>query len=183
LEPLNLHQLAQELLAGTLTTEAFLRSLAVRQTAELEDTTLDLDRRHRCGYPEVIYGEGKSTATLINIVRRLLDERLPILATRVSADKAADLQREFASANYNAVARTFRLGHANAPDAARHGKVAVVTAGTSDLPVAEEARETLDWMGVSVCMIHDCGVAGPQRLPRHLTAQRRPSSSRASCGS
>jgi NCAIR mutase (PurE)-related protein len=50
--------------------------------------------------------------------------------------------------------------------------VAVVTAGTSDLPVAEEARETLDWMGVSVCMIHDCGVAGPQRLPRHLTALR-----------
>ena len=50
----------------------------------------------------------------------------------------------------------------------RHGTVAVVTAGTSDIPVAEEARETLDWMGVDVKMIHDVGVAGPHRLPAQL---------------
>ena len=54
------------------------------------------------------------------------------------------------------------------PSAPRRGRVAVVTAGTSDLPVAEEARETLDWMAVEVAMIHDVGVAGPHRLPAHL---------------
>ena len=77
---------------------------------------------------------------------------------------------QFPAARYNAVARTFRipLAEPNGEPPSAAGHVAVVTAGTSDLPVAEEARETLLWMGVEVTMIFDVGVAGPHRLREHL---------------
>ena len=80
----------------------------------------------------------------------------------------------FPNGRYNKVARTFRLGGEPSPGPSHKGTetsksfVAVISAGTGDLPVAEEARETLDWMGVSVAMIHDVGVAGPHRLPARL---------------
>jgi NCAIR mutase (PurE)-related protein len=78
------------------------------------------------------------------------------------------LCRQFPEATYNAAARTFRLdggvGVQSSGPKLKMGRVAVVTAGTSDLPVAEEARETLDWMGVETVLVTDVGVAGPQRL-------------------
>ncbi|HTN76945.1 MAG TPA: nickel pincer cofactor biosynthesis protein LarB [Pirellulaceae bacterium] len=170
----HIQRLAAQLLQGQLSTNDFLQAIAPAQAA-LNEVTLDLDRQRRCGYPEVIYGDGKSVPTLIRIVRRLLVEHQPILATRISAEKATELLQEFPAARYNELARTFRLagGERELPDVATQlGQVAVVTAGTSDLPVAEEARETLDWMGVAVSMIHDVGVAGPHRLPRHLEVLR-----------
>jgi NCAIR mutase (PurE)-related protein len=145
------------------------------RTADLGEAQLDLDRRRRCGYPEVVYAAGKSVATLEKIFRRLLEEGTDAFATRVSQEQADALVTKFAHARYNAVARTLRIG----PVAAGHvapsqpredGQpfVAVITAGTSDLPVAEEARETLDWMGVRTTLIQDVGVAGPHRLPQRL---------------
>lgn len=131
--------------------------------------TLDLDRRRRCGYPEVIFGEGKDVETLVRIVQRLLGEREGVLITRLAAEKAASLSPHFPEAHYNPVARTWRIAMGTARAS---GRVAVITAGTSDLPVAEEARETLAWMGVEVTMIHDVGVAGPHRFPAHLDKLR-----------
>jgi len=141
-------------------------------SAELGDATLDLDRRRRCGFPEVVYGEGKPVETLERIFRRLLADGVEVLATRVSADKAAALRPAFPELRYNEVARTLRIPGAT-PEATgeradRVGRVVVVTAGTSDLPVAEEARETLDCMGVEVERVQDVGVAGPHRLPAQL---------------
>lgn len=167
-------RLAQQLVQGQLSTDAFLSALPASQ-GELPGVTLDLDRQRRCGYPEVIFGEGKSVPTLIQIMRRLLAERLPVLATRISPEKAAALLAQFSAGRYNAVARTFRIasGIETTVDASEQlAHVVVVTAGTSDLPVAEEARETLEWMGVGVSLIHDVGVAGPHRLPRHLDTLR-----------
>ena len=134
--------------------------------------TLDLDRRRRCGFPEVVYGEGKTTDTLVKIVHQLLHDRMTVLVTRIDATKAERLLAEFPQANYNAVGRTFRLVPESA-EVKKVGRVAVITAGTSDLPVAEEARETVEWMGVDVTMIHDVGVAGPHRLPMHVDKLRR----------
>jgi NCAIR mutase (PurE)-related protein len=167
-----IRRLAEQLVQGTLTNEAFLRALAPPSDAAWEGVTLDLDRRRRCGYPEVIYGEGKPIALLVQIVRRLRAERMPILATRISAEKGAALVEEFSAGRYNDVARTFRMAAPLEIDEERGGNVVVVTAGTSDLPVAEEARETLEWMGVAVTMVHDVGVAGPQRLLKHLETLR-----------
>jgi pyridinium-3,5-biscarboxylic acid mononucleotide synthase len=163
--------LAQDLLAGRLSLDAFVNGVAEPGTADLGDVTLDLDRQRRCGFPEVVYGAGKSAETLVKIVAQLMRECMTVLVTRVDAQKAALLQAEFPAGNYNAIGQTFRL----APPAAGQpivGRVTVVTAGTSDLPVAEEARETLEWMGVAVSVVHDVGVAGPHRLLRHLDKLR-----------
>lgn len=135
---------------------------------------LDLDRARRCGFPEVVYGEGKTVPTLTDIFKHLLKDRISVLATRVSVEKAHQLLERFPAGEYNEQARTFRIrveADATAPKR-EECRVAVISAGTSDLPVAEEARETLDWMGVEVTMIHDVGVAGPHRLPAHLEKLR-----------
>jgi pyridinium-3,5-biscarboxylic acid mononucleotide synthase len=141
--------------------------------------TIDLDRRRRCGFPEVVFGPGKSIEQLREIIATLIEHGEPVLATRIDSTQAAGLSAAFPSGRYNEVARTFRvdnkkiLGTEPSPNPSLKGRgnrphVAVISAGTGDLPVAEEARETLDWMGVAVTMIHDVGVAGPQRLPARL---------------
>ena len=143
--------------------------------------TIDFERRERCGFSEVIFGPGKTVEQLRVIVKSLLEHGEPILATRIDAAQAAGLSAVFPLGRYNEVGRTFRLAAEHrtvnqrepspSPSLTGRGKrgsVAVISAGTGDLPVAEEARETLDWMGVAVTMIHDVGVAGPHRLPARL---------------
>ena len=135
---------------------------------EPQAVNIDLDRRRRCGFPEVIFGPGKSVEQLRDIVALLLEQGQPILATRIEADQAKGLLERFPQGRYNSVARTFRAESSPTPSLKERGSsepnVVIISAGTGDLPVAEEARETLDWMGVRVTMIHDVGVAGPHRL-------------------
>lgn len=143
--------------------------------------TVDFERRRRCGFSEVIYGPGKTIEQLCAIVSLLLEHGERVLATRLDAEQAAGLLAAFPAGQFNAVGRTFRIsgeergarseaaaGPFPASSPQKRGKVAIISAGTGDLPVAEEARETLDWMGVAVTMIHDVGVAGPHRLPERL---------------
>jgi NCAIR mutase (PurE)-related protein len=142
------------------------------QTIDLDEVQLDLGRRDRCGFPEVIYGEGKSQETLLKIFRVFAEKEIDGFATRVSAKKGAFLLQQLADLGneirYNPVARTFRLLPKNVVPIEPCGKIAVVSAGTSDAPVAEEARETALWTGVDVVFIQDVGVAGPQRLQAKL---------------
>jgi pyridinium-3,5-biscarboxylic acid mononucleotide synthase len=170
MNPRQLEQLAKRLLDGSLSVDAFVGEASHPATADLAEAQIDLDRKRRCGYPEVVFGQGKSVATLEKIFRRQLAENVDVLATRISPEQAAALEPTFSAARYNPVARTFRIPLADpaANPPSPRGHVAIVTAGTSDLPVAEEARETLLWMGVDVTMVFDVGVAGPHRLPEHL---------------
>ncbi len=167
-------ELARQLSRGELSLDAFLTQLAKPKTAHLEEAQLDLDRRRRCGYPEVVYGEGKSVETLTKIFERMLAEKIDVLATRVSKEKADLLISRFGEASYNDLARTFRISSVRGKmggarsSTIRKPIVAIVTAGTSDLPVAEEARETLAWMDIDAVMVFDVGVAGPHRLPERL---------------
>lgn len=163
----NLRKMAVRLASGEISVDAFLDLLHPPRSDAFDQVTLDLDRQRRCGFPEVIFGEGKTAEVLEGIVRRLLDSGTDVLATRVAKEKADRLEKRFPKAAYNETARTLRVA-ANAQPPDKCGLVAVVTAGTSDLPVAEEARETLDWMNVETQMIHDVGVAGPHRLPERL---------------
>jgi NCAIR mutase (PurE)-related protein len=108
-----------------------------------QPVTLDLDRQRRCGFPEVVFGDGKSVETLEGIFQSLQSNDTSVFATRVTSEKAEQLLVRFPGGKYNPVARTFRVPGsptASAPTA-RIGRVAVVSAGTSDLPVAEEARD------------------------------------------
>src|SRR6478672_2979618 len=140
---MEIERLTAELISGRLSQSEFVAALAVAPTAELGDVTLDLDRRRRCGFPEVVFGQSKPVETLGRIFRRLLDEQQPVLATRIEADKATELLTQFPSGQYNAAARTFRIqGHVSRSETATKGLVSIVTAGTSDMPVAEEVRET-----------------------------------------
>lgn len=137
-----------------------------------QPVTLDLDRERRCGFPEVVFGDGKTLETLTAIFHRLRSEGVAVFATRISLEKGERLLLSFPGGQFNSTAHTFRIPVDAAQPTSRVGRVAVISAGTSDLPVAEEARETLDWMGVETIMIHDVGVAGPHRLPAHLDKLR-----------
>jgi hypothetical protein len=170
--PDQLRRLAEDLAAGRLTIDEFLAGSA-DASRRLEMATVDLDRRRRCGYPEVVFGAGKSVEALRAIFAALLARQVEVLATRVELPIATALREFFPDMRYNELARTVRIhpsGQAEALPADRTaaGHVAVITAGTSDRHVAEEAWETLDWMGVGVTMIHDVGVAGPHRLRERL---------------
>lgn len=132
---------------------------------------LDLGRAQRCGFPEVIYGPGKSNENLTEAFEHLLASGQSAFATRLSESQTQALAKRFPEAIVNPVAHTVRQDHATGllPVA---GKSWVVTAGTSDRPVAEEALETLRWMRVECDLITDVGVAGPQRLLRQVPKLR-----------
>ena len=132
------------------------------RSAQTIDATVDLDRERRCGFPEVVYCEGKTPDSVTAIFAALFDDGQNCLGTRATPEHAAAVLTRFPDARYNEVARTIRLTvHATPPCDAF---VAVISAGTSDMPVAEEAIETLQWMGCRVTRIVDVGIAGPHRL-------------------
>ena len=178
MKPETLQELAEQLLAGKLSVDDFVQRLRTTtedaQSEFSKEVSLDLDRQRRCGFPEVVYGEGKQPQTVVEIVRRTLIESFPVLVTRVSDEQAALLNTEFPEGIHNSLARTFRIVVADERDSSSraYGRVAVVTAGTTDRAVAEEACETLAWMGVPTEFIADVGVAGPQRLLEHLKVLR-----------
>lgn len=128
-----------------------------------EEITLDLDRANRCGYPEVVYSPGKSPATIARIFELQQAAGQASLATRLDSDQVSHLTDQFSELIVNPIARTARLDAPGTKEPPR-GFVAVVTAGTTDRPVAEEAAETLRWMNAGLDLIFDIGVAGPQRL-------------------
>jgi hypothetical protein len=173
-----LRQILEQIQQGQLDAQAALERLiaadslnsgATGRTHATADAQVDLDRHRRCGYPEVIFSEGKTVEAVVSIFTALAGAGQECLATRVSAEQAAGVCERFPNAIHNAIARTIRLptpasrlGRTEARPAV--GKVAVITAGTSDRPVAEEAVETLRWMNCGVELIVDVGVAGPHRL-------------------
>ena len=136
----------------------------------LEDATVDMQRHARCGFPEVIYGAGKTEAQVLAIADALAEAGEPVLATRLDAALGDALRRRFPDGRYAPVGRVFtRPGRHPLPPA---GTVAVVCAGTSDLPVAEEAAETAAALGADVERVRDVGVAGMHRLLRHASLLR-----------
>ena len=169
MNPLDLPSLLDALLAGQVSRQEALAQLTATQTtADLGNVQLDLDRVRRCGYPEVVFGEGKSAETLHRVIQRLVAEGHEAFVTRVQPQIASQLANQLGHIRHNDVARTLRVRPANFAEPIKVGQVAIVTAGTTDLPVAEEACETLDWMGVRTDLIVDAGVAGPHRLPAQL---------------
>jgi len=139
---------------------ARLRSLPFE---DLGFATIDHHRALRQGFPEVVLGAGKTIDQVVAIVREIDRHGQNALTTRVDAAMGAALTREFPEMRYDAVSRTALL--AKQPIVRRgRGPIAVVTAGTSDLPVAEEAAVCAEAMGNEVLRIYDVGVAGVHRL-------------------
>ena len=138
--------------------------------ADLGFACLDLQRQRRRGIPEVVYGAGKTPEQIIAIIERLNSEGQNGCATRIVPDIAARLQDALPRAVYHEAARMLTCDVVPLPR--RRGRVAVVCAGTSDIPVAEEAALTAERMGSRIDRIYDVGVAGLHRLVRRLDALR-----------
>jgi NCAIR mutase (PurE)-related protein len=142
-----------------------LGQLGRSSVADLGFAQVDLDRRARCGFPEVIFCEGKTPEWVEGVARRLAEAKQDCLGTRVNADQATYLAQAFPHAEQDRVARTFWLpvpGERPKPK----GHVLVVTAGTGDLPVAQEAAVTAWSIGAEVDLVADVGVAGIHRILR-----------------
>ncbi|MBM7632306.1 nickel pincer cofactor biosynthesis protein LarB [Geomicrobium sediminis] len=122
---------------------------------------VDFDRENRTGFPEIIYGEGKTSTQIINIIHELLPRHHKALITRIDETKATEVLHHIPEGRYNVAARTLVYGQC---DPIELGHVLVVSAGTSDVPVREEAVETGQWLGCRVETMTDVGVAGIDRL-------------------
>lgn len=123
---------------------------------------LDRDRYHRTGIPEVIYAEGKTAGQVAGIALKMEEKGLPVLATRASKEMFEALKTRMPGAEFFEQARIIRSGAM--PALGGEDYVAVVCAGTSDIPVAEEAALTLEFLGGRAERIYDVGVAGIHRL-------------------
>jgi pyridinium-3,5-biscarboxylic acid mononucleotide synthase len=165
--PDDLRQILARVQAGAMSPDAAAAALQATAVAALGFAHVDLQRRQRCGFPEVIFCEGKTSAWVEGVVRQLVAADQDCLATRVSDEQAAHLAQSFPHADQDRVARTFWLP-ASATPREPVGQVYVITAGTSDLPVAQEAVVTARALGAGVELIADVGVAGLHRLLRHV---------------
>ena len=154
--------LLDQVQSGTCSVEQALSQLAHLPYTDSGNFKLDHHRALRCGFAEVVFGAGKRAEDIPEIVAHGLQSAPCMLTTRVDAAQAAALHARFPDAVYNELARTVRVGKPEALHAA--GKVLVVTAGTSDLPVAEEALETLRAFGCPAESFYDVGVAGLHRV-------------------
>ena len=148
---------------GALDVEEALERLAFEPAESLGFATIDHHRALRQGFPEVVFGEGKTTEHLVTIAARIAERGEGLLVTRLPADAAPMLSAAIPAIELNALARTAYLAPAQAVPEGR-GSVLVVTAGTSDLPVAEEAAVTATALGNCVTRLADVGVAGIHRL-------------------
>lgn len=167
---MQIHDVLQEVAAGRLSPEQALPLLGSEREADLGFARLDLHRLQRCGVPEVVFGEGKTLAQISGIVRALREREHPILVTRLAPDMAAQLLQELPEARYHDAARCLTLAPSEPPVLV--GCIGVVTAGTSDLPVAEEACISAGHMGARVERIYDVGVAGLHRLMTRMEQLR-----------
>lgn len=165
MDPAELHALLQSVRRGELPVDEAERRLKWKAPFEKvgQYATVDHHRRLRCGFPEVIFGQGKAPEHIVGILESLQDSDEGCLVTRISPDAAELALRSFPEGEHNPLGRTFRL-RGRRRDAPPVGVVRIVTAGTSDLPVAEEARVTAECWNCDVRLVADVGVAGIHRL-------------------
>ena len=166
-----LRELLEAVQGGSLEIESALGKLATLPFSDLGYARVDHHRALRNGIAEVVLAEGKAPEHLIGIVRRLIEAGDNVLVTRLVGRGAEELLQAVPNLRYSVLARTAQL--VQRPIAERKtAPVAIVTAGTSDIPVAEEAYETLSMFGIPAKRYFDVGVAGIHRLMGYLEELR-----------
>jgi len=149
-----------------LDAEAVLRSFQAAPVADFTFATVDTHRALRKGFPEVIFGAGKTADEIVQIATAILARETRLLITRITPEQAAAFLKAWPEAVHHQRARCLTVQKGAFSN--RPGVIAVLCAGTSDLPVAEEAAITTEIMGNQVERIYDIGVAGLHRLLRRL---------------
>src|SRR5271157_1518860 len=148
--------------SGQISTEDALRELSILPYEDLSFAKIDHHRNIRTGFPEVIFGRGKTVAQIVIIAERLAVHSNKILVTHAGPEVYQAVSEKITDAVYNPVSRTIVVNHQ--PKTVLVPGVAVVSGGTADIPVAEEAAVTAELMGNKVDKIFDVGVAGLHRL-------------------
>ena len=161
-----LEQLLEKVKDGQTSVAQAVERLRTLPFEDLGFARVDHHRQLRQGFPEVVFAEGKSLAQIRGILQALTSRAEQVLVTRLSEDKAAALAPEFDQAVYHPDSRVLTISRGVIPDRGR-GVIVVLSAGTSDIPVAEEALLTARIMGHRVEPVYDVGVAGLHRLLAH----------------
>ncbi len=164
MSPESLRRLLESLQRGEVTTEEVLDRVKAMTFEDVGFAKIDHHRRIRSGYPEVVYGEGKTPEQVAEIFSRLARENANVLCTRANRPIAEAVRERVPEARYHELCRLVELRRDPSPPV---GAVAVAAAGTSDLPVAEEAAISLEVFGSRVERLYDVGVAGIHRLFAH----------------
>ena len=164
-----LQRLLREVRAGKTPVADAVARLRSLPFEDLGFAKVDTHRELRTGFPEVIYCAGKTADQVVRIAERILKRHRVALGTRCTCEMYAAVAEAFPDAVYHDAARIMVVGKPPRPSA-RSRPVAVITAGTADLPVAEEAAVTAETMGCRVERIYDVGVAGLHRLLSHREA-------------
>ncbi len=165
MKPESLRKLLREVASGHLTVAEAERRLAGLPFEDLGFARIDHHRSLRRGFPEAIYGEGKEPGEIAAILKAFKARGMPALVTRLDEGKASFLKRRFKSLVYH---RRARLAYLGEPPGEGAGLVVVLSGGTSDAPVAEEACWTARYLGARVEVVADAGVAGLHRLAPSL---------------
>jgi NCAIR mutase (PurE)-related protein len=147
---------------GTVSIEDALEKLRVYPFQDLSFARVDSHRELRCGFPEVIYCGGKTPSEVAQISVAILETSDRLLATRADIEQLRAVEAEIPSAQFHERARCITVEPENGIE--HSGRVLILSAGTSDAPVAEEARVTAEIMGSNVETVYDAGIAGIHRL-------------------
>jgi len=159
---MDLSQLLEKYKSGEIEMTELVSQLSLRGMEDLGFANIDTDRLRRTGLPEVIYSSGKTSEQIRLIAERMFARGIDLLATRATIENFEAVRSVIPGAIYNPLARTIVYKHKD--EMPGKGYIAVVCAGTSDLPVAEEAAETARFLNNRVETIYDVGVAGIHRL-------------------
>lgn len=162
----SLKQVLQTVAKGNLSVDDAAQSLTTLACEDVGFAHIDHHRSLRKGFPEVIFGEGKTAEQITGIMERMMAHEQVILVTRVDKEKAQEIVTRFPAAVYHDDARMVVWGEDMAEERGR-GNILILSAGTSDIPVAKEAYLTAKAMGNRVTSVFDVGVAGIHRLLRH----------------
>ena len=160
-------RILEEVKKGTLTVEEA-KALLCQDSFE-EMGYAKLDRKARTGFAEVVFCSGKADSHLLQIYGRIYQKEGEVLGTRASAEQYRLVKEEFPKVQYDPISRILKI---EKRDKVRTGKIAVCTAGTADIPVAEEAAQTAEFFGTSVERVYDVGVSGLHRLLSRLEVIR-----------
>lgn len=162
----SINDILERVARGRLSPRAAAKRLKALAEKNLGFARVDLERAHRRGLPEVIYSPGKTADQIAGIMSVLAAAGQDVLATRATPEQFAVVRRTHPRAVYHELPKAITL--ATAKPRRRLGRVAVICAGTSDIPVAEEAALTAECMGAAVERIYDVGIAGLHRLVKHV---------------
>jgi NCAIR mutase (PurE)-related protein len=166
-----LYEIMEKVKSGEMSIEQASRELSILPYEDLNFANVDHHRHIRTGFPEVVFGEGKTVEQILAIVERLVTHSDRVLVTRASPEAFQAVSRRITDSQYNPVSRTIVINRQK--DKTLIPGIVLVAGGTADMPVAEESAVTAELMGNQVEKVFDVGVAGLHRLLDRLPILRR----------